>query len=168
MLTATVLYKPVLEEFVFRGLFPAVIYNRCRSTKVRSHLRFRRPCVFASMIESSVQPLLANAVFSMLHLINMVGGPPTELIALQCTAAFALGLYYSTRHTRGGGSLWECILLHSTNNLLSVIYEVGGEQVDWATLGLGVCCTVLWYLIAAAYETRVYVAPEHALTAKTQ
>lgn len=127
----TVLLSPLLEELIFRGLIPAVIHNRCRSPR----------------------PFTANAMFSVIHMWNLLGtGQKFEVVVLQCGMAFVLGFYYATRHTTAGGSLWECIALHSTNNLLAVVFDATHEQVGSTALIAGVVLTAGLYGMATLGE----------------
>ena len=138
----TLLYTPVLEELIFRGLFPALVYNRCRDPKpvtcereCPTHLPVHTPCLPLSALHSLAHQAVprchaANALFAIIHITNLVsGGPPLGLVLLQCGQAFCMGLYYATRHARSGGSLWECVLLHSVNNLLAVLFNAQVSRI---------------------------------------
>ena len=84
---------------------------------------------------------------------NLIGtGQELQIVVLQCGIAFVLGYYYATRHTCAGGSLWECIALHSTNNLLAVVFDATNKHVDSTTLVTGVALTAGLYGVATFVE----------------
>lgn len=95
-----------LEEVIFRGfLFKAM----CRDS------------VKAAVIVSSV-------TFGIGHIINLFNGSGADLLSNICQICYAVaaGFMFVIIFYRGG-SLWPCIITHSTVNALSVFADESGQ-----------------------------------------
>lgn len=89
---------PLLEEIFFRGLGMYLFIRRGHSA-------------FTAV-------LLANGTFALLHLSNLLGNFSPTYVMLQVPLAMLVGVFFSLRFMVTE-SLWEPILLHQTNNVLS-------------------------------------------------
>jgi membrane protease YdiL (CAAX protease family) len=99
-MVSLVLFDPIKEEIVFRGCVFTVMITRTKSKR------------------QSI--LLANFLFGLFHLINLIPGQFSFLyVTFQLVLGVEMGIFYSTRLVHSG-SLWEGIVLHCLNNALAV------------------------------------------------
>lgn len=101
----------VFEEFLFRGVFQALIAEKCKGKKYADFLT----------VASSA------ALFGLWHLTNLFAGAGIGATVLQVGYSFLIGAMLSAVLIRTG-NLWICVLLHA-------LFDFGGYIVT--TLGSG-------------------------------
>ncbi|NLB48935.1 MAG: CPBP family intramembrane metalloprotease [Erysipelotrichia bacterium] len=121
----------LLEEFVFRGIVVALVFNYFR--------RGRRPYIMTTVV--------ASAFFSLIHLTNLFSGAMFGSVLLQLIYSFLLGamltvVIFKTRN------IWLCVLIHAIFNfggLLTVFIARGNpwDLVFWVlTAVFGILCAI--------------------------
>lgn len=120
---ATMICVGFIEEMIFRGfLFTALLQDNIQM----------------AMIVSSV-------TFGIGHIVNVLRGAPLGPTLLQIAYAIALGFLFTVIFYRSG-SLWPCIIAHSSINSLSVFGPPNPPQV------YGIFVTVVICVVCAAYS----------------
>ncbi|KAL6067905.1 hypothetical protein QOT17_008591 [Balamuthia mandrillaris] len=90
---------PLKEELVFRGCILLILWNRSKDA---------RRCA-----------LLSSVFFGLFHLINLASSHFSKgYVLFQIALGMEIGLFYSLQ-VMATSSLWESVLLHITNNVLS-------------------------------------------------
>jgi membrane protease YdiL (CAAX protease family) len=94
-----IMFIPLKEEIIFRGIIYYLLYNREPS-----------PLYCA---------VVSNCCFGLFHLVNLFGsGFSTSYVLLQIGLGVEVGLVYSLCFILSG-TIWECVILHIINNLVS-------------------------------------------------
>lgn len=116
-----------VEEILFRGMLFRALEKDNRKTAV----------------------IVSSVTFGLGHVINMINGVNTDLLAgvLQVVGAIAIGYLFVTIFERGG-SLWPCIIAHSA---IDVVSAFANEQLALAQPLLRVLLTVSLYVIVGLY-----------------
>ena len=97
------LFIGVSEEFLCRGIFYNVIFNKYRN------------------VHAAV--LISSAVFGIMHLSNLLGGAPLDETLLQVFYAFAFGVLFAAVYVRCK-NIWAVVLLHAFFDFCSSAPEI--------------------------------------------
>lgn len=120
---ATMICVGFIEELIFRAfLFTALLQDNAKM----------------AIIVSSV-------TFGLGHIVNVLRGASVVATLLQIASAIALGFLFTVIFYRSG-SLWPCIIAHSSINSLSVFTP------ESLTLGYGIFVTIVVCAICIAYS----------------
>jgi len=102
-LTVYTLFIGVSEEFLCRGIFCNVIFNKYRN------------------VHAAV--LISSAIFGIMHLSNLLGGAPLDETLLQIFYAFAFGVLFAAVYVRCK-NIWAVVLLHAFFDFCSSAPEI--------------------------------------------
>ncbi|ETV93276.1 hypothetical protein H310_12706 [Aphanomyces invadans] len=108
--------SPIKEELVFRGVAFHVLSNRCASGS-RPIPSSSRSCRVPNHPKAAA--LCVSIVFGCTHLVNLMHAKFSVLyVAIQTCLGVQIGFFYGLQYLHTG-SLFQVIVLHIVNNLLS-------------------------------------------------
>lgn len=129
----------LLEEFVFRGLVLTLVYDYFRYKRYRYLLT----------------TLVVSAIFSLIHLTNVMSGVGIGSVLLQIAYSFLIGAMLTVVIFKTH-NIWLCVLIHAIFNFggLLTMFIARGDPWDlvfWIlTAVCGILCAV--HVVVALYR----------------
>ncbi|KAH9111924.1 hypothetical protein LEN26_009003 [Aphanomyces euteiches] len=119
--------SPLKEELVFRGLVYHLLLNRIPKPMVAG--------------------LVSSILFGCMHLVNLKQSKfSTMYVLIQMGLGVEIGFFYSLTYARTG-SLFECVVLHVVNNVLSSFTSTEMELSSSPWLAALLVHSILWYAL---------------------